>query len=993
MASPIVRWIGGKSALLKELKKHDPPVFERYFEPFAGGLAQFFRLEVAGRLAKGSTLKAVVNDSIAPLANVYRMVRDYADDIIEALIEHQQLHEEQHYYTERSKPYTHGSTSVMIEHAARFLYLNKTSFNGVYRVNKKGEYNVPWDPGKKPASILDAANLRAASAALKVAKVMNGDYAAALRDAERSDYAYFDPPYVPVKTDSFVDYTAKGFDLGEQERLAKEIERLVAAGVHVVASNSDTEWIRHRYADLEQHVVLCPRNVNSDGAGRGKVQEIVIVGRGSTRDANAERRENVMTENPETHTEGAPKTSEQAAAEKTAEAATKAGEKKNKRRRTVVDVAPSDGAAIRPAGALKEPPIARLKTNMKGRRIEVMLSDRTAIIGKTKSWKSSIEDGVRFAVLGLHDIGRQGHALARLGETGTGLYAVVDGAIGSSGYGVTVNTNGQASAPNRSQLSGAMASIKDPLVLFPSSSMEGLIAGDKKTREAVARRFVQLDTLPTPNVVGTDAAKYLSTWATFAASAASTLKGKAKNAPEPAPVIVLTELPGLFRSSRIESNKKAASESTTAESLDVQIKSLVKAEEIKLQYQTIKATGDAYLASEQIREGLRKTQAAIAATEKEAELFIDAGPAFDKDVADLQLKLDREQERIRGIAAELKAKNDDHQAQVTRINRAPVLFELLRSALAEREADLKAEYGRAPDPAVEVYIPTEWIFPGAKGEIPARYALKELAAITETRRAEVKALETERGRLQQAVASSQIEANRILRLKDSLTSTRENRRLVLKSAVAQLDTQAENYQAALADVPDTLPADYQIACDRLADLDAADKLRIEHAKVIERARLNAAEAQLYGVLEDAATALLIEALRGPLQEINAKVQGYLPATTQVRLEMDDVHCEWVGVDATGAVHPIDALSGSERSMLKTAIALAWTEGAPFRILLLDDAEIGPFHCDPTALKAYLQKLDALKTEGKIDQVIVSGLLKGDVPKGWSIIDMDQQKEA
>jgi DNA adenine methylase len=167
------------------------------------------------------------------------------------------------------------------ERAAAFIYLNKTCYNGLWRVNSKGAFNVPMGRYEDP-SILDPANLEAASSVLAGAELHVQPYGAVAAEARRGDFVYFDPPYQPLTpTANFVSYTADCFGEDDQRALAELVHGLAARGVHVMVSNSDTPLIRTIYRGLKQHVVLAARAINSRAAGRAPVRELVIVGGGA----------------------------------------------------------------------------------------------------------------------------------------------------------------------------------------------------------------------------------------------------------------------------------------------------------------------------------------------------------------------------------------------------------------------------------------------------------------------------------------------------------------------------------------------------------------------------------------------------------------------------------------------------------------------------------------------------------------------------------------
>lgn len=264
-ASPIVKWAGGKTKLLGELTRRLPPDFDRYFEPFAGGAAMFFEL-VAGRPA----LCAVLNDANAGLIGLYRAVAEDVEDML-GLLEHLQAdHDAEHYqWAVESWNSGHGDPVVR---AATFLYLNRTCFNGLWRENRRGQFNVPMGDYDNPR-ICDHAGLRSASRALRRAALVCGDYRGVVAGAARGDLVYFDPPY----DEAFTAYTAGAFGPDDQRALAETVHELVHRGCRVLLSNSDTAFVRELYRGFRIDRVRCPRAINADADGRGEVDELLIV--------------------------------------------------------------------------------------------------------------------------------------------------------------------------------------------------------------------------------------------------------------------------------------------------------------------------------------------------------------------------------------------------------------------------------------------------------------------------------------------------------------------------------------------------------------------------------------------------------------------------------------------------------------------------------------------------------------------------------------------
>lgn len=270
-ARPFLKWAGGKTQLLAEILKHTPQTIGTYYEPFLGGGALFLSLAQTGMFTS-----AVVNDVNGELINAWRTVRDATDDLITSL--RGKVNSPEEY--ERTRVQTYEELTA-VEKAARTIYLNKTAFNGLYRVNKDGRFNVPFGSYESP-KICDEPNLRLLSAVLNRLSVTftEVDFVTACETAKAGDCVYFDPPYLPVSpTANFTSYTSRGFGLRDHERLAALFKQLVERGVHCIASNACTEIARALYEGFEIHEVQARRNINSKGDRRGHVKEIIVVGR------------------------------------------------------------------------------------------------------------------------------------------------------------------------------------------------------------------------------------------------------------------------------------------------------------------------------------------------------------------------------------------------------------------------------------------------------------------------------------------------------------------------------------------------------------------------------------------------------------------------------------------------------------------------------------------------------------------------------------------
>ncbi len=272
-AGPFLKWAGGKTQLLGPIAARLPARIEgRYFEPFLGSGAVYFHLWSEGRLGGG----ALLSDANRPLVETFLAVRDRVGEVIRLLEAHRAAHRRsprEHYYAVRAAE-PRGAAA----RAARWIYLNKTCFNGLWRVNRAGRFNVPM--GRYPVpSIPRAEALRAASRALGDAEVRCLPFEEALRLPRRGDRVYLDPPYAPVSaTARFTSYTAGGFGPREQEALADACARLARRGVRFLLSNSDTRSLRSLYCARGFRVDSVParRAINSVPSRRGEVRELLV---------------------------------------------------------------------------------------------------------------------------------------------------------------------------------------------------------------------------------------------------------------------------------------------------------------------------------------------------------------------------------------------------------------------------------------------------------------------------------------------------------------------------------------------------------------------------------------------------------------------------------------------------------------------------------------------------------------------------------------------
>ena len=259
---PFLKWAGGKSQLLGRLRTRVPASYGRYFEPFLGGGALFFAL-----LPK----RGVLSDVNREIIDCYTAVRDDVTGLVAALRDHR--YDSEHYYAVRD---TDPAKLSRVERAARTIFLNKTGFNGLYRVNRSGKFNVPFGRYAKPA-ICDEENLRACSAALANVELVAADFESAASRAIAGDFVYFDPPYVPLsRTAAFTAYAPGGFDLVAQSRLAAFFGKLAARGVVVLLSNSDVPEIRKLYARYRMDSIEASRVINCKATRRGPVRELLV---------------------------------------------------------------------------------------------------------------------------------------------------------------------------------------------------------------------------------------------------------------------------------------------------------------------------------------------------------------------------------------------------------------------------------------------------------------------------------------------------------------------------------------------------------------------------------------------------------------------------------------------------------------------------------------------------------------------------------------------
>lgn len=276
---PFLKWAGGKSQLLQQFEPLFPSDFRQYIEPFVGGGAVFFYLYSQNKIKKGILL-----DCNLELIDCYIAIRNNLPQLIRALKTHKRRYQrlqEKYYYQVRNEirnDLKRWNRLSIVNRAAVTIFLNKTCFNGLYRVNSKNQFNAPIGKYHNPA-IYDLKNLRAVSQSLGLAGIKNvRDFSECLKYANKGDFIYLDPPYNPLsKTANFTGYTKYGFGEKEQIRLFKVFKILDKRGCKVMLSNSDTDFIRRLYKGYRTEIVKASRAINCNSAGRGKINELVVL--------------------------------------------------------------------------------------------------------------------------------------------------------------------------------------------------------------------------------------------------------------------------------------------------------------------------------------------------------------------------------------------------------------------------------------------------------------------------------------------------------------------------------------------------------------------------------------------------------------------------------------------------------------------------------------------------------------------------------------------
>ena len=267
---PFTKWTGGKRQLLPVIKSLMPDSYGRYFEPFVGGGALFFEL---------TPENAIINDFNSELINCYQQIKESSFELIELLSQHQASNSKDYYLLLRSAD-RDGRIEEMtdVERAARIMYMLRVDFNGLYRVNSKNQFNVPYGRYKNP-KIVDSDLILSISQYLNenAIRILNGDFEDAVKDVKSGDFVYFDPPYIPLsETSSFTSYTHEGFSFEDQVRLRDTFKELDKKGAYVMLSNSSSPLVEELYKEFNIHKVLANRTNGAKSSSRGKIDEIIV---------------------------------------------------------------------------------------------------------------------------------------------------------------------------------------------------------------------------------------------------------------------------------------------------------------------------------------------------------------------------------------------------------------------------------------------------------------------------------------------------------------------------------------------------------------------------------------------------------------------------------------------------------------------------------------------------------------------------------------------
>ncbi|MGL5942891.1 MAG: DNA adenine methylase [Waterburya sp.] len=275
LAQPFLKWAGGKRQLLPAIKEYIPQKFSQYYEPFVGAGAVLFYLQPK---------KSVINDTNSELINCYRVIKDNPEELLELCQQHKEKNSKEHYYWLREQDRQDDfKDRSLVERAARIIYLNKTCFNGLFRVNSSGQFNVPYGDYTNPV-IAEPAVIRSVSAYLnqRDVRILEGDFGKAVATARKGAFVYFDPPYHPISdTSSFTGYSINGFGEAEQIRLKELCDKLSEYGCQILVSNSSASFIKELYSDPNYEIVevQASRAINAVGSKRGRINELLIYNR------------------------------------------------------------------------------------------------------------------------------------------------------------------------------------------------------------------------------------------------------------------------------------------------------------------------------------------------------------------------------------------------------------------------------------------------------------------------------------------------------------------------------------------------------------------------------------------------------------------------------------------------------------------------------------------------------------------------------------------
>lgn len=268
--APFLKWAGGKRQLLNQIKERMPKEYNDYYEPFIGGGAVLFKLQPE---------KATINDINISLINVYRQVKDNTEEFIELVkkLDSEMWEDGKGYYLDIREKYNDKllKKEYDLELATLFTFMNKHCFNGLYRVNKKGLFNVPYNKSRRTSIEEDA--VRETAKYLKTVNILEGDFEEACKGAKKGDFIFFDSPYAPLNPTSFEAYTKEGFDVESHKRLAQLYDELTERGCYCMLTNHNTEFINELYSNKGYRidVVSVKRMINSDASNR-KGEEVII---------------------------------------------------------------------------------------------------------------------------------------------------------------------------------------------------------------------------------------------------------------------------------------------------------------------------------------------------------------------------------------------------------------------------------------------------------------------------------------------------------------------------------------------------------------------------------------------------------------------------------------------------------------------------------------------------------------------------------------------